>query len=169
MDFIQMTQEADSVTFSINWEVLTAFAESLTTAQWWLIALGISVVYGIITHSRSLVQISRWNKRADARHKERVSDRVRQTREMMEKRLEDWELVPITFYRLFFNLPVRIAFLALGVLGILLLFGCSGKVRTNPLFRWGWGWTLRPHRLRLIMTEGPPGIVDDNWNNEDYA
>lgn len=176
MDFIQMVQGAEGVTFLVNWEAL-----AFTTNQWWLIALGVSAVYGIVTHARSLVQISRWNKRMDARFDVELKgwkmdnptgDSTRYgypTRNDMTKKLQEWGLVPMALYRLFLNLPIRVVTMTIGVIGMMMLFGCSGKMRMNPLLRWGWGWTLPPRQLRVIMNEGPSAIGCRDWNNEDYA
>ena len=173
MDFIQMTQTGDSVTFSVNWEAISNVANTFTVGEWALIALGLSFVYGLITHLRSVPQIYKWNKAMDAQYRGRVDEWKAGTsnyhcpeRDRMEKPIEEWGLFPIALYRVFMNLPARIFTFLVGSIAMVLLFSVSGKMQTNSWLRWGWGWYLRPHRLRAFLIEGFPAVNGDNWGEK---
>ncbi|MHA2279605.1 MAG: hypothetical protein ACXAC5_01755 [Promethearchaeota archaeon] len=115
--------------------------------------LVVNAVYGYLTHLHSLPGIRRHNKRVlEKWHslKPGAKDHCMKTIPKEEKGLGNEDLVQTLLYRLFLSLPIRIISFALGIIGVVLIFAATLRLRSNEPLCWGWMWHLPPERLARL-------------------
>ncbi len=114
---------------------------STIPVQWIVISgLGISFVYGFVTHFVSLPAIHEWNREAKRRGKGDLKGAPYRN----ERGIGDAGLFGMLMYRLFLNLIVRIVSMAVGSVVAFGVLISSGKFHSNSLLSWGWHWHTTP-------------------------
>ncbi len=110
---------------------LTIALENISTWTWVVILLAANAVYGITTHIHSICEVKKFNK---------------SVRSPIGDGIMFWSLL----YRMFINLPVRIACVPLGLVTWFVILASAGKSRMNDIWRCAARWHFDASALEKI-------------------